>query len=151
MTRTWAIATVMVLAGVLGSAPAEAAKCTIWSAPVVFGTYDVFTTAPLDSTSGLAFDCNGGARNVSISISRGQAGSYVPRKLKKGTESLNYNLFLDAARTTIWGDGSGASETYFNRNPPNSYVVVPIYARVTAEQDVSAGTYADTVTVTINF
>jgi spore coat protein U-like protein len=145
------MAIVMAVAGVLGSAPAEAAKCTIWTAPVIFGNYDVFTTAPLDSDSGLAFDCNGGARNVSIAISRGQSGTYFPRKLRKGTESLNYNLFLDPARTTIWGDGSGASETYFNRRPGSNYVIVPIYARITAEQDVTAGAYADSVTVTINF
>jgi spore coat protein U-like protein len=150
MRMKWTMA-IVVLAGALGATPAEAAKCTISTGPVMFGTYDVFNTAPLDSTSGLAFDCNGGARNVSISISRGQSSTFFPRTLKKGAESLTYNLFLDASRTTIWGDGAGATETYFNRNPPNTVVQVPIYGRITAGQDVTAGSYADSVTVQIDF
>jgi spore coat protein U-like protein len=150
MRAKWAMA-ILVAAGVLGGTPAEAAKCTIWTLPISFGTYDVFNTAPLDSVSGMAFDCSGGARNVSIAISRGQSSTYFPRTLKKGAESLAYNLFLDPARTTIWGNGSGATETYFNRNPPNDWVIVPIYGRITAGQDISAGSYADTVTVTVNF
>lgn len=140
-----------IAAAVAGGTPAEAAKCTITTAPIAFGAYDVFNTAPLDANSGLTFDCNGGAKNVSVGISRGQGGTFFPRTLKKGGESLAYNLFLDASRSAIWGDGSGATATYFDRSPPNGPVAVPIYGRIPAGQDITAGAYADSVTVTIDF
>ncbi len=67
-------------------------------------------------------------------------------------EGLNYNLYLDAARTTIWGDGTGGTQVYSNANPPNNTnVTVTIYGRIPASQDVSAGSYTNTVTATINF
>jgi spore coat protein U-like protein len=150
MRMKWMIAAFVVTGALVGT-PAEAAKCSVFAAPLTFGSYNVFTTAPLDSTGGLAFDCNGGARNISIEISRGQSGTFFPRTLRKGTESLAYNLYLDATRTTVWGNGAGQTETYFVRNPPNDWVIVPIYARIPAEQDISHGSYADSVTVTINF
>ena len=144
----WAIALV-VAAGVLGGGRAEAAKCTISTAPIVFGIYDVFNTAPLDTTGTLVYECNG-AKNVSIGISRGQ-GTVAARLLRKGTEALGYNLFLDPTLSTIWGDGNGAGEMYYIRNPPNKPTTVPVYGRIPAGQDISAGTYADSVTVTVNF
>ena len=70
-----------------------------------------------------------------------------------GSESLSYNLYLDAARTTIWGDGTGGTQTFFNHNPQgnNRDIVIPIYGRVPAGQDVGAGTYTNTVTATVQF
>jgi len=70
----------------------------------------------------------------------------------KGSEALNYNLYLDAARTIIWGDGTAGTQTYFIKNPTNNQdVTVPVYGRVPTGQSVSKGTYSNTITVTINF
>ena len=82
----------------------------------------------------------------------GGAGTFDPRRMLNGAEALNYNLYLDAARTQIWGDGTGASQLYVNSNPPNSRTVtVTIFGRIPAQQDVSAGSYSDSITATINF
>ena len=72
--------------------------------------------------------------------------------MKKGAETLTYNLFRDAAFTTVWGDGSGTTGQYQIGNPPNNTdVPLTVYGRVPALQDVSAGSYSDTVIATINF
>jgi len=69
-----------------------------------------------------------------------------------GASTLNYNLYLDAARTTIWGDGTGGTQNFFVRNPTNNQdVSIPLYGRIPAGQSTSAGNYSNTLTVTINF
>jgi len=143
----------MLAAGVLlCGRDAHAAQCTISTTSVLFGTYDVLTPAPLDSLGTIVFNCNGGGKNVAIMIDGGQAGTFGVRKLFMGAEWLGYNLFRDASRTTVWGDGSAGTSYYTNPNPPNGRdVTVTIYARVPAEQDVRAGDYNDSLVVTINF
>ena len=52
----------------------------------------------------------------------------------------------------IWGNGTGGTSFYATANIPNNRdVSVPVYARVPAGQDVRAGSYADNVSVTVNF
>jgi spore coat protein U-like protein len=64
---------------------------------------------------------------------------------------LQYNLYLDAARTAIWGDGTGGTQSYTTASPPSGTQVVTIYGRIVAGQDVAAGGFADTVTAIVNF
>jgi spore coat protein U-like protein len=149
LIRVLACATAILLAG---AADVEAAQCTISTTPVVFGTYNVFSAAPVDSTGTIAYRCNGGARGVMITMTRGQSVAFVPRELQKGLETLSYNLFRDAARTSIWGDFSAGTSAYIDTNPPNNQdIAVTVYGRIPPGQDISAGSYSDTVTVEVNF
>ena len=50
----------------------------------------------------------------------------------------------------MWGDGSGGTTTYFIKNPPNNQdVMLVVFGRITAAQDVGVGNYTDTVVVTL--
>ena len=130
----------------------EAAQCTVSATPVVFGAYNVFSAAPVDSTGTIAYRCNGGARGVLVTMSRGQSVTFLPRALRKGVETLSYNLFRDAARTSIWGDLSAGTSAYIDSSPPNNQdITVTIYGRIPPGQDISAGSYTDTITVLVNF
>jgi spore coat protein U-like protein len=137
----------------LGGARAEAAgSCDIEVTSVVFGAYNVFDTAPEDSTGTVRYNCNSAAKNIRVSISRGLGGSFSQRRLWRGFEPMAYNLYTNAARTTIWGDGTGGTQVHQSANPPNNKdVTVTIYGRIPAEQDVRAGSYFDVLTVTIDF
>jgi spore coat protein U-like protein len=127
------------------------AECTISATAVSFGTYNVFSAAPLDSTGTVTFRC-GNENNITIYLNRGGAATFDPRRMLKGSEALNYNLYRDAARTTIWGDGTAGTQIYTNANPPNNqHVTVTIFGRIPAGQDVSAGSYSNIITATINF
>lgn len=138
----------------LTSLPAPAAvavSCTINTTSVSFGNYNVFSGLPLDSTGSVIYNCNRRAA-ITITLDRGGAPSFNPRRMLKVGEALNYNLYLDAARTTIWGDGTGGTQVYSDpRTPRNRNVAVTIYGRIPAGQDVTAGSYANSVTATINF
>jgi spore coat protein U-like protein len=131
--------------------PAHAA-CTISTTPLVFGAYNVFAVTPLDSTGSVTFRCGNQDKDVVITLDRGGAPTFNPRWMLNGSEQLTYNLYLDAARTAIWGDGTGGSQTFSTFNPQNNRdVVVPIYGRIPAGQDVRAGTYTNSITATIQF
>jgi spore coat protein U-like protein len=137
---------------VLTASRLEAAKCTIDTTSVIFGSYNVFASAPVDSTGSVRYNCNGGAKNVQITITRGRSATFLQRSLRRGADNLGYNLFLDPSRTAIWGDGTGGSHAYYGGNPPNKTDVnVTIYGRIPPGQDVGAGKYSDNVVVAIDF
>jgi spore coat protein U-like protein len=132
---------------------ASAAQCTITTTPVNFGSYNVFATAPLDSTGRITLNCNGGAKNVWVGITSGGAPSVGTRRMVKGGEQFLYNLYRDAARTALWSDGTGGGgSVHIEPDPPNHKdMPITVFGRIPASQDVSAGTYADTVTVIVNY
>src|SRR6266852_470073 len=106
--RQFGRALLLVLAALLLSRSAEAAaSCTISVTGVSFGAYDVFSATALDSTGTITYRCSGSARNISVTLSTGAANSFTPRATSSGTDTLTYNLFTDAAHSTIWGDGTG--------------------------------------------
>ena len=74
--------------------------------------------------------------------------------MRNGTESLSYNLYADAARTTVWGDGIGAASVTINPGSVTAgdrTLVRAIYGRIPAQQAVGFGTYNDTIMVTLTF
>ena len=146
------MAAALCLAGATSAAAQQTPSCTISAVSVAFGNYNVFTATPVDSAGSVTFRCNAAAANISITLTKGTSSTFAPRTMTKVGEALNYNLYLDAARTNVWGDGTGGTSTYTNANPPNNQnVTVPIHGRIPASQDVSAGAYSDTVLAIINF
>jgi spore coat protein U-like protein len=138
---------------VIGVPDAEAAPaCTVSATSVNFGSYNVFTGSATDSTGTVTINCNGSVHNIVITLSKGSSSTYNARTMVKGAEVLSYNLYRDAACTSVWGDGTGGTSTYTDANPANnSDIVITVYGRVPAGQDVSAGSYSDTVSAVINF
>ena len=138
--------------GTLYASDAHAQACTISATSVNFGSYNVFNGSPTDSTGTVTYRCNGSAHNITVGLTQGASASFNQRQMQKGSESLTYNLFVDASRTNIWGDGTSGTSVYSISNPPNNTNVnLTVYGRVTAGQDVSAGSFSDTVTAVVNF
>jgi spore coat protein U-like protein len=149
---------IMVLGIVLGGLVSRAwaiTSCTISTAGGVnFGTYNVLNATPLDSTGSLSFNCSNvnSGDTITIDLDKGSAASFTPRTLVGGGTALAYNLYLDAPRTTIWGDGSGGTAHYGPVTPADgTNVTVPVYGQIPSNQNVTAGSYGDTIGVTINF
>jgi len=86
---------------------------------------------------------------------RGGAGSFSPRQLSSGANTLDYNLYTNSARSLVWGDGNAGTSTVSDGYgfllllvEERSYTV---FGRVPTAQLVSSGTYTDSLTVTIVF
>lgn len=136
-------------------AEAGTPNCSVGSVVgVAFGDYDPFSALPLDAAGSVSFTCDGfgAADTVLVALSTGGSGSYSSRTLLWGSAVLQYNLYLDAARTLVWGDGSEGSAAWGPTTPVNGQAVsIPIYGRVAARQNASPGSYADTLVVTFTF
>jgi spore coat protein U-like protein len=163
LTRSVALAAPGLLA-LMPSTSQAAMNCTVTVSGVAFGTYDPVPTSPDDSTGTITVRCvhtgRGGAdsTNYTVTLSTGGGLSYAPRKLSAGAATLNYNLFRDAGRTQIWGNGTGGT-TIITGNikvgpgAGNNTRTVnhTVYGRIPAQQDPDAGNYADSILVTLTF
>ena len=153
----------VLLCGGAGTAHA-AADCSITAVSVNFGTYDPAVAAPDDSVGSVTVTCrhvSGGAERVrySVMLSNGLRGtSAATRAMSTGTGRLGYNVFMDPARSQVWGDGtggtviaSGAMTVGPGAGNSTQTVTQPIYGRIPQLQDAVPGTYADTLLVTLTF
>src|SRR5262245_22055127 len=126
--------------------------CTISTTGVSFGSYNVYDLSAVDSTGSITYNCAAGTAAIAIDVSKGTSSTYLPRTMTSGSDTLGYNLFIDAARTTVWGDGTGGTSHYTTTSPPaNSNVTLTVYGRIPALQDIGAGSYSDTLVITVNF
>jgi spore coat protein U-like protein len=129
------------------------AACSLSGAAIAFGNYDPISLTPLDTAGAVVYRCAGKDKNITITLSRGGGTSFATRRMVKGTEQLFYNLYRDAARTVIWGDGTGGTQAFTIANPQanNTDLSVPIFGRIPAGQNSTVGSYNDTITVTLIF
>jgi spore coat protein U-like protein len=125
-------------------------NCTVTTGGVAFGSYDVFSPSALDVAGAVTYQCTIGVF-IQIQLETGSAGSFAPRTLRSGAESLAYNLYLDAPRTTVWGNGSAGTSTHSGLVATVLPVSVPVDGRIPARQDATPGFYSDSVVTTIVF
>lgn len=126
--------------------------CTITDSPgVSFGRYDVFSPAPLDAAGSFSYECHGDTQHdlILIELSTGHGSGPDMREMSNGASRLVYNLYLDAARTIIWGNGTSGSSVHGPIRPNPGTNTLWVYGRIPARQNVSAGAYSDTLTMTI--
>jgi spore coat protein U-like protein len=147
----WMLSAAVALA-VFGAASRSEAACSIRvESTVVFGTYNVFGANPLDSTGQISYRCTGTTNStIRISLTRGGSSTFLPRQLRRGSNILSYNLYRDANRTIVWGDGSPGTQVY-SAARTSGRVYVTVYGRVPAGQDAAVGAYSDSVTAVVNF
>jgi len=131
------------------------AACNVSATSVSFVGYDAFSSVPLDSTGSVTVSCDEvPPPDPVISISpSGNSGGFFPRKMRRvsGADMLEYNLFIDPSISRVWGDGTAGTNTVRLKNVhrQKSPVVTTIYGRIPPRQNVRAGAYRDTLTVTI--
>ncbi len=134
------------------AAPARAMiACSIHSAAGPnFGRYHLLSSAPNDSAGLLEFRCDGVEPGdaIRIELDRGNSNSFQ-RFMRQNRSRIRYNLYLDAARTRIWGDGTRGTGVYQMRPPDGIAVSLPIYGRIPPRQNVQPGPYTDHVVLTI--
>ena len=138
-----------------------AVSCSVTAAGPAFGIYNPLSATPTYANGLVTVSCtllSGGATTVNLvsSYSTGASGSFALRTMLSGGNTLNYNLFYDAAYTQIRGDGTGGSQTggaslALSPGTPTRTATGTIYGRIPALQDPAAGSYSDTIVVTITY
>lgn len=138
---------------------ALAFRCDVTATGLNFSSYDVFDNVARDATGNITVTCNAPEQNpnapipVTISLSPGGSGTFAQRQMQGGTGTtpLFYNLFTNAACSTIWGDGSGSSSFLTNYVTKTVPWTATIFGRIPPRQNVSVGQYSDVITVTIQW
>lgn len=128
-------------------------NCVVSTTPIAFGNVDVTSGANVDGTGGLSVTCTSGtAWAASADAGAGTGASLATRQMAFGANLLNYALYTDTTRTTVWGDGVGGTTGTFTGTGNGSAQASTIYGRVPSGQtSLPAGAYADTVAVTVTY
>jgi spore coat protein U-like protein len=132
-------------------------SCSVSATALSFGPYDPSSATARDSTGTVTVTCTalvGVSASWDILLGTGSSGSFTPRRLLSGGNSMQYNLYIDAGRTQVWGDATGVtakvSDSRFVIVGTSQYSYTT-YGRLPALQDLAPGTYTDTITVTLNY
>jgi spore coat protein U-like protein len=135
---------------------ARAAECRASAQGVMFGMLRGSPGNSSDTGASIIVTCYGrpGERVAySLKLSTGQ-GSFHQRQMQSGTAKLAYNLYLDAARTQVWGDGTdntGVLSDAAELAGPTISRQYPVYGRVFSGRESRIGMYSDTVTVVLDY
>lgn len=134
-------------------------NCTVNSPTLTFAAVD--PTAGVDSTGNAVLSVHCTKSTTLTDIKLGPGGHQLPggpRQLNNGSNSVVYGLFTDAGYTTPWGDsstsgiGSMLSSGFTAFSSVSTPETFTVYGRVqAANEDVPAGTYTDSVAVTVDF
>jgi spore coat protein U-like protein len=140
------IVIVAALIAVLGPIPALA--CTVEVASLAFGNIDPLDGFDTDSVTTLTVSCPVDTQ-YSASVSAG-SGTFADRHMGDGIHTLNYQLFTEASRSLVWGDGS-AGTNVIQGTAGSTGASHSIYGHVPAQPYAVPATYSDTLLVTITY
>lgn len=93
-------------------------------------------------TSGVNYD-------VGLDAGATSGGTIAVRKMINGSETVDYMMYQNSARTINWGNTPGVDTKSMVGTGANQNIWV--YGRVPPQTTPSPGTYTDTVTVTVTF
>ncbi|MDX8528512.1 spore coat U domain-containing protein [Mesorhizobium sp. MSK_1335] len=126
------------------------ASCTINSAATLnFGSSGVIA-ANVDQTSTLQVQCtNTTPYNIGLNAGTGSGATVATRKMTNGASTINYTLYSDSGRTTVWGNTVGTDTVSATGN--GSAQSFTVYGRVPTQSTPAPAVYTDTVTVTVTY
>ncbi|MFL9925301.1 spore coat U domain-containing protein [Herbaspirillum lusitanum] len=136
------------ITGTLGVITQVFSACAVTGSTVAFGVYG---SSQLDQTGSITVLCTfGTSYNVGLDSGTGSGATTAVRKMTGlAGSTLNYALYRDASRTSLWGSSIGTdTQSGFALGLPQNLTV---YGRIPASQTARADTYSDTVTVTLTY
>ena len=128
-------------------------SCTVAASPMSFGAPSAIGGANVDTTSTITLQCTNGA-SYDVALDLGLNAASGQRYMSNGAATpvkIPYNVYTDSGRTTSWGNTSG-TDTVAGTAGTSGAVSLTAYGRIpSTATSVGAGSYTDTVTVTVTF
>lgn len=138
----------------LTSSASITATCTVSGNSIPFGAYDPFTGAAVFQSATIGVTCTTGMTAPPITMDQGlhaatsSTGAVPLRRLNAGAGFLTYNLYSDEATTVPWENVTGVTSP----TPSGSAQNMTVFGKINAGQTTAiAGSYSDTVIVTVTF
>jgi spore coat protein U-like protein len=121
--------------------------CTLSASGVAFGPF-IGSQLLVVGTITIACTGTGNVNNATVSLSRGNSGTYLARQMNNGANRLLYNLYTDLTFTQIWGDGTEGSSPVTRASGPQ-VSVLQVAAKLPAQTIPPSGGYSDTIIATL--
>lgn len=141
-------------------------SCTVSSSVMNFGDYSFVTPTPTNSSATVTVTCTSGgllalSANFILVGSLSLVGNTQRQMTGPSTPKLLYNLYTSNILNLIWGDGLLSTATIAGNcaqacpgllcGPRSCSQDLTVYGSIPAGQTVPAGTYNESVTVTVIF
>lgn len=108
-------------------------------------------TANIDAASTVTATCSTGTPwTVDLNVGTGAGATFAVRRMTSGGSTMNYSLYTNAGRTTVWGDGTGGTSEATGVGTGAGQAIT-VFGRIPPQALASSGAYTDTITVTILF
>lgn len=125
------------------------ANCTLSASALAFGNY--VPTAQSLATAPLTVTCTDTTTyNVGLNSGTGNGSSGTTRYMTGPSAALiQYQLFLDSGMSMVWGNTVGTNTSASTGT--GTAQTLTVYGMIHTGQNVTPGSYADTVTATITY
>lgn len=125
-------------------------KCTVNAGSLDFGTNSGLLNTVVNANAALSIQCSTGtAYHIGLNAGQHSGGSINARQMALGANTINYQLFRNAARTLIWGNTVGTN-TVAGTGAGNTQNLT-VYGSVPPQNTPPAGIYNDTIVVTVTY
>jgi spore coat protein U-like protein len=128
-------------------------SCSMTAGEMQFATYDPSSGNPGLGTATITSNCTAGGAAV-ITLDQGANAATtstdaVPlRRMIGAGGNLNYDLYSESTRTTIFGNTVATGKAFTATSGDN---ITTVFGRIIEEQEVGAGSFADSVAVTLTY
>jgi spore coat protein U-like protein len=125
-------------------------NCNISATNVAFPAAVVLSSA-LSATGAITAQCTNGDA-FRIALNGGSSANVAARQMQRsgGGGAVNYQLYIDAAYASAWGDGTSGTSMATGTGTGGQQVLT-VYGQVPAQTTPAPGSYSDTITATISF
>ena len=126
-------------------------NCAVTASDLAFGNYAPSSGSPVTASTTLQVTCTPSLA-YSIALDGGTTtGAVAARAMSDGgSGQLTYGLYKSSGYSTIWGDGSGVTQTVAGTGNGAAQPHT-VHGRIPASQFVAAGSYTDSITVTVTY
>jgi spore coat protein U-like protein len=121
-----------------------ATVCSVTATDLAFGAYANVVVA---ATSTVSVTCTSGGA-YTVGLSDGANFSTTRRMKNAGTDYLGYELYKEVGHTNRWGNSGGELVSGTGSGAAQDLTV---YGNLPGAQGLIAGSYTDTITVTVTY
>ncbi len=128
------------------------ATCSVSASALNFGaSIPTPVNLNIDVTSTITATCSNAVPfSIALNAGNGAGATMGSRKMTSGSNTVNYTMYIDPGRSTVWGDGT--QNSFVNSlTGTGSAQPITVYGRIPTGQQPALGTYNDTVLVTLSF
>ena len=122
------------------------ASCVVNAGSLDFGPYTSTDLDPTEGEGSFSYQCTSGS-DITLSLGPGQNLQGESRAMASGAARLLYNLYQDVGHDQEWGTDGTA---FIVENTPSTLETVDVYGLIEPGQEAPAGSYSDSVTITLN-